>query len=249
PDKHQLKFNSHKDAKSLMEAIEKCFGGNTETKKVQKTLLKQQFENFSGSMSESLDQIHDRLQKLTHTLIWRNKTDLEDKSLDDLFNNLKIYESKKSDEGIKLEVDQEKSDEVEGRHANTQAEIYNIDLDHSSKVLSMQEDTKVQEAVEVVTTAKLITEVVTATATQVATASTPIPVAKPKTLKIAAAAPAVSTRRRKGVKKDQVETDVEYAKKLQEELDKEHKEAYKNIDWNADFDHVFRYSSQGARKL
>nr|GFC50169.1 hypothetical protein [Tanacetum cinerariifolium] len=27
------------------------------------------------------------------TLIWRNKTDLEDKSLDDLFNSLKIYES------------------------------------------------------------------------------------------------------------------------------------------------------------
>nr|GEV40518.1 hypothetical protein [Tanacetum cinerariifolium] len=67
-------------------------------------------------------QIHDRLQKLisqleilgesfsqkdinlkflrslptewrTHTLIWRNKTDLEDHSLDDLFNNLKIYEA------------------------------------------------------------------------------------------------------------------------------------------------------------
>nr|GFB59707.1 hypothetical protein [Tanacetum cinerariifolium] len=34
PDKHQLKFNSHKDAKTLMEAIEKHFGGNTETKKV-----------------------------------------------------------------------------------------------------------------------------------------------------------------------------------------------------------------------
>nr|GEW12755.1 hypothetical protein [Tanacetum cinerariifolium] len=122
PDKHQLKFNSHKDAKSLMEAIEKRFGGNTETKKVQKTLLKQQFKNFSGSNYESLDQIHDRLQKLvsqleihgvslsqedvnlkflrslpsewkTHTLIWRNKTDLEDKSLDDLFSSLKIYES------------------------------------------------------------------------------------------------------------------------------------------------------------
>nr|GFB59180.1 hypothetical protein [Tanacetum cinerariifolium] len=122
PDKHQLKFNSHKDAKTLMEAIEKRFGGNTETKKVQKTLLKQQFENFSGSSSEGLDQIHDRLQKLvsqleihgvslsqedvnlkflrillsewkTHTLIWRNKADLEDKRLDDLFNSLKIYES------------------------------------------------------------------------------------------------------------------------------------------------------------
>nr|GFB94762.1 ribonuclease H-like domain-containing protein [Tanacetum cinerariifolium] len=96
PNKHQLKFNSHKDAKSLMEAIEKRFGGNTETKKVQKTLLKQQFENFSGSTSESLDQMHDRLlpsEWKTHTLIWRNKTDLEDKSLDDLFNSLKIYKS------------------------------------------------------------------------------------------------------------------------------------------------------------
>nr|GEV79025.1 hypothetical protein [Tanacetum cinerariifolium] len=115
-------FNTHKDAKSLMEAIKKRFGGNKETKKVQKTLLKQQYENFNGSSSESLDQIHDRLQKLisqleilgeslsqedinlkflrslptewrTHTLIWRIKTDREDQSLDDLFNNLKIYEA------------------------------------------------------------------------------------------------------------------------------------------------------------
>nr|GEZ76809.1 hypothetical protein [Tanacetum cinerariifolium] len=30
----------------------------------------------------------------TYTLIWQNKTDLEDKILDDLFNSLKIYESK-----------------------------------------------------------------------------------------------------------------------------------------------------------
>nr|GFA77675.1 hypothetical protein [Tanacetum cinerariifolium] len=50
--KHQLKFNSHKDAKTLMKAIEKRFGGYTETKKVQKTLLKQQFKNFFGSSSE-----------------------------------------------------------------------------------------------------------------------------------------------------------------------------------------------------
>nr|GEW09143.1 ribonuclease H-like domain-containing protein [Tanacetum cinerariifolium] len=93
PDKHQLKFNFHKDAKTLMEAIEKRFGGNTKTKKVQKILLKQQFENFTGTISEGLDQIHDKLQKLTHTLIWRNKADLEEQSLDDLFNNLKIYET------------------------------------------------------------------------------------------------------------------------------------------------------------
>nr|GFB88314.1 ribonuclease H-like domain-containing protein [Tanacetum cinerariifolium] len=64
PDKHQLKFNTHKDANTLMEAIEKRFGGNTKTKKVQMTLLKQQYDNFAGSSSESLDQIDDRLQKL-----------------------------------------------------------------------------------------------------------------------------------------------------------------------------------------
>nr|GFC64756.1 hypothetical protein [Tanacetum cinerariifolium] len=63
-------------------------------------------------------------------------------------------------------VDQEKDAEIKGRQADKQAEIYNIDLDHSSKVLSVQEDdTEVQETVEVVTTAKLITEVVTAAAT------------------------------------------------------------------------------------
>nr|GFC87075.1 hypothetical protein [Tanacetum cinerariifolium] len=67
-DKHQLKFNSHKDAKTLMKAIEKRFGGNTETNKVQKTLLKQQFKNFIGSSSKGLDQIHDRLQKLVSQL-------------------------------------------------------------------------------------------------------------------------------------------------------------------------------------
>nr|GEY10605.1 hypothetical protein [Tanacetum cinerariifolium] len=88
PDKHQLKFNSHKDAKTLMEAIEKRFYGNTETKKVQKTLLKQQIENFTGSNSEVF------LLKGRHILILRNKADLEEQSLDNLFNSLTIYETK-----------------------------------------------------------------------------------------------------------------------------------------------------------
>nr|GEX12441.1 ribonuclease H-like domain-containing protein [Tanacetum cinerariifolium] len=51
PDKHQLKFNTHKDAKSLMEAIEKRFGGNKETKKVQKTLLKQ-YQSHSPQLDD-----------------------------------------------------------------------------------------------------------------------------------------------------------------------------------------------------
>nr|GEW63840.1 ribonuclease H-like domain-containing protein [Tanacetum cinerariifolium] len=90
PDKHQLKFNSHKDVKTLMEAIEKRFGGNTKTKKVQKTLLKQQYENFTDVNLKFLLSLPSEWKN--HTLIWRNKADLEEQSLDDLFNSLKIYE-------------------------------------------------------------------------------------------------------------------------------------------------------------
>nr|GEV58720.1 hypothetical protein [Tanacetum cinerariifolium] len=86
PDKHQLKFNIHKYAKSLMEAI---------GKRLQKHISQLEI------LGESLSQEDINLKFLrslptewrTHTLIWRNKTDLEDHSLDDLYNNLKIYEA------------------------------------------------------------------------------------------------------------------------------------------------------------
>ncbi|GJW98605.1 ribonuclease H-like domain-containing protein [Tanacetum coccineum] len=121
PNKDQLKFHSYKDAKLIMEATEKRYGGNKESKKVQRTLLKQQYENFAGSSSETMDQTFDRLQKLisqleiqgevitqedmnlkllrslpsewkTRALIWRNKEEIKTISLDDSYNNLKIYE-------------------------------------------------------------------------------------------------------------------------------------------------------------
>ncbi|GJW42262.1 hypothetical protein Tco_0071061 [Tanacetum coccineum] len=55
PNEHQLKFNTYKDAKTLMEAIEKRFRDNKESKRVHKTLLKQQYENFNQNSSEGLD--------------------------------------------------------------------------------------------------------------------------------------------------------------------------------------------------
>ncbi|GKF86307.1 hypothetical protein Tco_0254134, partial [Tanacetum coccineum] len=66
PNEHQLTFNSIKDAKLLLEAIEKRFGGNEATNKTQRTLLKQQYENFTAPSSEMLDQTFDRLQKLVY---------------------------------------------------------------------------------------------------------------------------------------------------------------------------------------
>ncbi|GKE07901.1 ribonuclease H-like domain-containing protein [Tanacetum coccineum] len=96
PNEHQLKFNSYKDAKTLMQAIENRFGGNAATKKTQKNLLKQQYENFAASSTEVIEQTYERLQKLISQLEMhgeRNKPEIETLSLDDLFNNLKAYES------------------------------------------------------------------------------------------------------------------------------------------------------------
>nr|GEW19413.1 hypothetical protein [Tanacetum cinerariifolium] len=93
PDKHQLKFNIHKDAKTLMQEIEKRFSGNKETKKK----LISQLEILRESLSQKdinlkfLRSLHSEWR--THTLIWRNKTDLEEQSLDDSFNSLKNYKA------------------------------------------------------------------------------------------------------------------------------------------------------------
>nr|GEX19465.1 putative ribonuclease H-like domain-containing protein [Tanacetum cinerariifolium] len=246
-------------------------------------------ENDKAAQQLEIVKVKARVKKLekinmvkSSKLRWLKKvgTSQRIESSDDMqnvFNQGRIIFDMDQDEWIKLVVDQEKDADVKGRHADKhadkQAELYNLDQDHSSKVLSMQEDdTEVQEAVEIVTTAKHITEVVTA-ATQVVAASTPIPAAKPKILNITAER-AVSTRRRKGVvirdpeeelhsdtpaktpkvkdkgkgilikapkpmkKKDQIEMDAEYARKLQEEINKEHEETYKNIDWNAALNHV-----------
>ncbi|GJQ98936.1 ribonuclease H-like domain-containing protein [Tanacetum coccineum] len=99
------------------------FGGNEATKKTQKALLKQQYENFNASSSESLDSIFNRLQKLvsrlailgvvtspedlnlkflrslpsewdTHVVVWMSKPDFDTMSIDDLYNNFKIVKQK-----------------------------------------------------------------------------------------------------------------------------------------------------------
>ncbi|GJX93564.1 putative reverse transcriptase domain-containing protein [Tanacetum coccineum] len=53
------------EEKTLFAAIQTRFGGNEATKKTQKTLLKQMYENFSASSTESLDSIFNRLQKIS----------------------------------------------------------------------------------------------------------------------------------------------------------------------------------------
>ncbi|GJW21735.1 hypothetical protein Tco_0032357 [Tanacetum coccineum] len=75
PNEHQLKFNSYKDAKTLMQAIENRFG-----------VIPQ--EDINHKFLRSLSQ-----EWTMHTIVWRNKPEIKTLSLDDLFNNLKDYES------------------------------------------------------------------------------------------------------------------------------------------------------------
>nr|GEW21668.1 hypothetical protein [Tanacetum cinerariifolium] len=58
----------YKDAKTLFEALQARFDGNDATKKTQKTLLKQMYENFNAPSTESLDSIFNRLQKIVSQL-------------------------------------------------------------------------------------------------------------------------------------------------------------------------------------
>ncbi|GKF03281.1 hypothetical protein Tco_0030204 [Tanacetum coccineum] len=63
-----VKVNSIKDDRLLLKAIEKRFGRNAATKKTQRNILKQQYENFTTPSSETLDQTFDKLQKIMSQL-------------------------------------------------------------------------------------------------------------------------------------------------------------------------------------
>nr|GEZ93594.1 hypothetical protein [Tanacetum cinerariifolium] len=174
--------------------------------------------------------------------------------MEDVFNQERMIDDLDKDERIELVKDADIA-ETKGRHAaeqaENQAEIYHLDLDHSSKLLN----------------------VVTA-ASQVSAASATISAAKPSIPVDALTVVDAYTRRRKGViirdpeeelslktpaetpklkdkgkgilietpkpmrKKDQIELDAEYARKLHEEINKDHEEINKDIDWDAAIDHV-----------
>ncbi|GKA26166.1 putative reverse transcriptase domain-containing protein [Tanacetum coccineum] len=105
----------------IWEAIRTRFGGNANSKKMQKAVLKQQFEAFTISSSEGLEKGYDRFQQLLSQLeahgaevstedanhkflrslplAWSNlamtmrtKPDVDTLSIDDLYNNLKVFE-------------------------------------------------------------------------------------------------------------------------------------------------------------
>ncbi|GJV74504.1 ribonuclease H-like domain-containing protein [Tanacetum coccineum] len=122
PEDHLAKFHKMIDAKEMWEAIKSRFGGNDESKKMQKYILKQQFEGFTISNSEGLHKGYDRFQSLLSqleihgagvstedanqkflrvlpsswsqiSLVMRTKQGVDSLSFDDLYNNLRVFES------------------------------------------------------------------------------------------------------------------------------------------------------------
>nr|GEW57838.1 hypothetical protein [Tanacetum cinerariifolium] len=173
-----------------------------------------------------------KLKRKMQKLERRNKDDAvvmkDDKEEDkEVVDSVKDVKEAKVDESAQDQRNQ----------AESQAEIYKIDMDHANKVLSMQKDkteaAKVQEVVDVVTTAKLITEVITA-ASETVTASI-------------ATAP---SRRRKGVvimdpEEESTTSTIIPAKTKSKDKGKGIlAELNKNIDWDEAIDHVKRKAKE-----
>ncbi|GJR24623.1 hypothetical protein Tco_0973150 [Tanacetum coccineum] len=118
PDDHMGDFYHLDDAKEIWLAIKARFGGNEESKKMQKSFLKQEFEEFKITEAEGLHTRYDKFQKILSqmntlkvrpenedvnlkflralppswsqvTLVLKTKGGLEYLSFDDLYNKLK----------------------------------------------------------------------------------------------------------------------------------------------------------------
>ncbi|GKB74580.1 ribonuclease H-like domain-containing protein, partial [Tanacetum coccineum] len=90
PKDHLAKFHKMTDAKDMWEAIKSRFGGNDESKKMQKYILKQHVstedanQKFLRSLPSAWSQV---------SLTMRTKPGVDSLSFDDLYNNLRVFES------------------------------------------------------------------------------------------------------------------------------------------------------------
>nr|GEX00885.1 hypothetical protein [Tanacetum cinerariifolium] len=104
PDEHQLRFSKYKTAQELWAAILKTFGRDEATRKTKLQAIVSHLELMDVEIEQ--DDLNEKLltsltpEWLMHTIVWRNRSDLDTMSLDDLYNHLKVYEpevQKKSD--------------------------------------------------------------------------------------------------------------------------------------------------------
>nr|GEU34424.1 hypothetical protein [Tanacetum cinerariifolium] len=97
PDEHQLQFSKYKTARELWAAILKTFGETLEQtfNRLQVIIGQLQFMDVKIEHDDLNQKFLTSLapEWLMHTIVWRNRSDLDTMSLDDLYNHLKVYES------------------------------------------------------------------------------------------------------------------------------------------------------------
>nr|GEZ18515.1 hypothetical protein [Tanacetum cinerariifolium] len=203
-----------------------------------------------------------RLRRLQRVGTSQRVDTSDDTMMDDKSNQGSMIAEMNKDDAVVLMDDMEEdkkvkkakvdeSAQVHGRQAESQAKIYKIDMDHANKVLSMQEDktepAEVQEVVDVVTTAKLITKVVTVSSETVTAARVVIKDPKSESA-TSTIIPAETKSKDKGKrilveepkplkKKQQIEQDEQYSRELHVELNKD-------INWDEAIDHVKRKAKE-----
>nr|GFA58483.1 hypothetical protein [Tanacetum cinerariifolium] len=184
-----------------------------------------------------------RLRKVGATRQVESSDDMED-----VFNQERMMNE---DEGIELVKDAEIA-ESEGMQADKQAEIYNIDLDHSLKVLFSAASTTIPAACATIPAAKPTIFAAAPTVIADYTRRKGVIIRDPeeelslKTFETPAETPKVKDKGKcimveapKPMKKnDQIEIDAKYARKLQEEIDRDYDRFNKDVDWDAAMDHV-----------
>nr|GEU40318.1 hypothetical protein [Tanacetum cinerariifolium] len=235
----------------------------------------QQPQDLPSTSQEALDACAAFTRRVEHLEHDKRIESSVDTDMEDASNQGRMITDLDRDTGVALMDDEgtkkkAKDAQVAGHEQvkRRQAEIYQIDMDHASKVLSMQEDKPEEhEAVEVVTTGKLITELVAAVSELVTAASATTAAVLTATITAAIVrVAAASTKRRKGVvirdpeeestaiipaktkskdkgKRIMVEEPKPIKKKQQVKMDEEyarklHEELNKDIDWSVAINHV-----------
>ncbi|GKA46835.1 ribonuclease H-like domain-containing protein [Tanacetum coccineum] len=96
PEDHLAKFHKMTNAKEMWEAIKSRFGGNDKSKKMFQSLLSQLEIHGAGVSTEDANQKFLRSLPASWSqvsLITRTKPGVDTLSFDDLYNNLRIFES------------------------------------------------------------------------------------------------------------------------------------------------------------
>nr|GEX04392.1 reverse transcriptase domain-containing protein [Tanacetum cinerariifolium] len=223
--------DANKDSLKLQELVDLC------TRFSNKVLdLESKFIDIKSSFTAKIEKLEDRVQKLKEENMILKEMSFKSAKIDTTSPVKDKEESFKQGRMI-ADIDED----VEVNLQEAQAKAYNLDLQHSKKVLSMQDideekPAEVKEVLEVVTAAKLMTEVV-AIATPTTTVAQ-VPNVKPKDN-----GKGILIEEPKPLKhQEQIEQDEAFGRQLEAKLNA-------NINWNDIIEQVKRSERQNIEVM